>query len=154
MPSLRDVTRDPSLSDLGLEGVRVPLETLLHRLLSLLLVIPVVAAVAAVAVFAELTVREAVTVQLEALRLGAVARLPLARQVLRQDRGDTRPTAGAAARADGHNLARRTVQQLLVHEVLVRLLLDSSSDSSLLHLGCWEDRGCVRRQGTGCDGYV
>ena len=61
---------------LGFEGVWVPVEALLDGLLALLLVLQVVEAVVAVAVEAELPVGEAVAVQLQALRLGAVARLP------------------------------------------------------------------------------
>jgi len=53
----------------------VPVETLLDGLLPGLLVGQVVEAVVAVAVVAELAVGEAVAVQLEALGLGAVARL-------------------------------------------------------------------------------
>lgn len=58
------------------ERVRVPLEAGADGLLPQLLVVEVVVAVVAVAAVAELAVGEAVAVQLEALRLRAVARAP------------------------------------------------------------------------------
>jgi hypothetical protein len=64
------------LADLRPEGVRVPLQTRLDRPLPVVLVLQVVEAVHAVAHVAELAVGEAVAVQLQALALGAVARLP------------------------------------------------------------------------------
>lgn len=63
------------LSDFRPERVRVPLQAVLNRPLPVLLVLDVVEAVHAVAQVAELAVREAVAVQLQALRLRAVARL-------------------------------------------------------------------------------
>lgn len=71
----------PGLADLRPERVRVPLEAVLDRPLPVLLVLDVVEAVHAVAQVAELAVREAVAVQLQALRLGAVARLARAHAV-------------------------------------------------------------------------
>lgn len=66
----------PALADLGMESERVAVQAGLDGLLPLLLVRQVVVAVVAVAAVAELPTRKAVAVQLQALRLGAVARLP------------------------------------------------------------------------------
>ena len=57
------------------ESIRVPVETRPDGLLPELLILQVIMTVVAVAAVAELAVREAVAVQLETLRLCAIARL-------------------------------------------------------------------------------
>lgn len=64
-------------SDLGLEGVRVSVEAGADGLAALVLVLDVVEAVLAVAVQTELAEGEALTVELQTLGFGAVARLLL-----------------------------------------------------------------------------
>lgn len=63
------------LPDLGPESVRISHQTILDSPLSVLLVVDIIEAIHAVAHVAELSVRETIAVQLEALALGAVARL-------------------------------------------------------------------------------
>lgn len=63
------------LADLGAERMWVTLQTALDCLLPILFVVQVVVAIDAVAQVAKFAARKAVTVQLKALRLGAVARL-------------------------------------------------------------------------------
>ena len=62
-------------SYLGLERVRIPIQALFDLFLTFLFVLQVVETVVAVAVEAKLSIGEAVAVQFQALRLGAVARL-------------------------------------------------------------------------------
>ena len=61
------------LSDLPPERVRIPHETILNGSLAMLLVFQIIEAVHAIALVAELSVGEAVAVELQALRLGAIA---------------------------------------------------------------------------------
>lgn len=73
----RHIPRDIlGLADLRPEGVRVALQACLDGPIPVILVVEVVEAVHAVAHVAEFPVGEAVAVQLQALRLGAVAGLP------------------------------------------------------------------------------
>lgn len=76
----RPSSRRPSggLANLGVEGVGVAVEAEANGLLPGLLIREVIAAADAVAVVAELAIREAVAVELEALRARAVARLTAA----------------------------------------------------------------------------
>lgn len=102
--------------------MRIPLQTDANRLLTLLLVLDVVEAVLAVAVLAELAVRKAIAVQLQALRFGAVAVLatrPLGLRLAGRRAGRSAQRLAAAQRAaavvdhrGGHNV-RGAVQQLV-----------------------------------------
>ena len=113
MPALRDIARDPALSDLRLEGVRIAFQTLSHRFLPLLLVFQVVVAVVAIAIFAKFTIGKAVAIQLQALGFRTVTGFPLSGQVLcRQGRE-------AAVAADRDRLCHRTVLMLLLLMLLL-----------------------------------
>ena len=114
---------------LGFEGVGIPVQTLLDLLLALLLVLQVVETVVAVAVEAKLSVGEAIAVQLQALRLGAVARLsrPHARRLERGRVGTladggrvpvgARPTGAPEVLPGTTTVVLRLVEERLVRDV-------------------------------------
>lgn len=90
MPSLGNVATASAFADLRMERVRVAFETLTYCFLAIFFVIQIVEAVYAITHVAEFAVREAITVQFQALRFGAVAWLTLTRRVVRRHLGTTK----------------------------------------------------------------